>query len=152
MKKLLTSLVAVTLAVAVGCESKSPPGGPGAQKTDSGTTKTARGQSAETFKMLKPSTVDLKQGEAKEVDVKIDRGTTFNEPVTISFDSLPEGVTMEPASAKIESGHDKAIFKVKTTNNTPVGDKTIKVVATPKTGEATQEELKIKVEKGGTAK
>ena len=30
MKKLLASMVAVTLALAVGCENKSPQGGPGA--------------------------------------------------------------------------------------------------------------------------
>src|SRR5206468_921827 len=101
MKKLLTSLIAVTLAVAVGCESKSPPGGPGAQKTDTGATKTARGQSAETFKMVKPSTVDLKQAEAKEVELKIDRGKTFNETVKITFENLPDGVTMEPPAAEI---------------------------------------------------
>lgn len=152
MKKLLASVLAAALVAVVGCEQKSPPGGPGAQKTDTGTTKTVRGQSSETFKLEKPSTVDLKQGEAKEVAIKIDRGKVYNEPVKITFNSLPEGVTMEPASAEIESGRDQAVFKAKTTNNTPVGEKTIKVTATPKTGEPTYQELKVKVEKGGTAK
>lgn len=175
MKKLLAMAVVVALGT-VGCESKSPPGGPGAQKTttsstssttaDRGTAKgtgdhsatttttttTARGQSAETFKLVKPSTTELKQGEAKEVTVKIDRGRDFKEPVMISFEQLPKGVTLEPATAEIQPGHDQAVFKVKTTNDTPVGDAMLNVLAKPKTGESVRMEMKVKVDKGGTAR
>src|SRR5207237_1289244 len=94
MKKLLTGVIVFALAAAVGCESKSPPAGPGAKAptggaatTDRGTGTTVRGQSDDknnTFKLVKPGTVELKQAEAKTFDVKIDRSKDFTQPVTIT--------------------------------------------------------------------
>jgi len=171
MKKLLAGTIAFAFTVAVGCESKSPPGGPGARSDNKagttaqergtgaapGTTTTARGQSedsANTFKLVQPSTVDLKQNEAKNATVKIDRGKSFDQPVTLTFE-LPKdmkGVTIEPKSVEIQPGHDSASVKVQTTNDTPVGDFSVNVVATPKTGQAVHQTMKIKVDKGGTAR
>lgn len=194
MKKLLAGAIAFALTVAVGCEQKSPPGGPGAQNAPKNTTggpaaanrdhatanrdhdrvapgtpgttgtagthttggTTARGQSGDdrdnTFRLEKPSTVELKQAESKNVVIKIDRGTTFRQPVKITFEGLPEGVMMEPATAEIPAGQSEARVNVKTTNKTPVGDATVNVTATPQTGKPVRMDMKIKVDKGGTTK
>jgi uncharacterized membrane protein len=151
MKKFLLGFVAVAL-VAVGCENKSPPGGPGANPKPGGANTTARGQGGDTFKLENPGSMTLKQGEQIEQTLKIDRGDNFKQPVTLTFDNLPKGVTMVPASIEIQSGNSQARVAVKAANDAPTGEHDVTVVAKPQTGAQVEGKLKVKVERGGHAK
>lgn len=142
MKKLLASVVALGLAFAIGCENKSPPGGPGA----TGNNKTS--DRALTFKINPPGSVTLKQGEEKEIRVKVDRGKEFKQDVTLKFEN-PKGISVKPESITVKAGDTEAAVKVHADKDAPLGDKNVvRVVATPEKGEATNANIDVKVEVG----
>ena len=147
MKKLLAGVVVLAL-VAVGCESK-PAGGPGATPSGSTSGHKPDGAAADkhaTFTVKEPSTVDLKQGETKDVHVAISRGKDFRQKVDLKFDA-PKGLSVEPASTNIPSDKDDIVVKVKAADDVAPGDNTIKFSATPETGTALQSTMKVKVDK-----
>ena len=103
MKKLLASMVAVTLALAVGCENKSPKGGPGANPPKA---------SADTFTVHAPGTaMGLKQGDKQEAKLSVDRGKDFKEDVTLKFEA-PKGIAVEPESKVVPAGEKELAVKV----------------------------------------
>ena len=142
MKKLLASVVALGLAFAIGCENKSPPGGPGATSDN----KTA--DKGMTFKINPPSSVTMKQGEEKEVKITINRGKNFKEDVKLTFDA-PKGLSVKPDSITIKAGDTEADVKVHADKDAPLGKKNIVTCkATPTKGEATSADIDVKVEVG----
>jgi uncharacterized membrane protein len=142
MKKLLACVVALGLAFAIGCENKSPPGGPGA----TGNNKTS--EKGLTFKINPPTGVTLKQGEEKEVRIKVDRGKEFKQDVTLKFEN-PKGIHMKPESITVKAGETEAAVKVHADKDAPLGDKNVVgVVATPEKGESTKANMDVKVEVG----
>lgn len=148
MKKLLAGVVVLSL-VALGCESK-PAGGPGATPTGSTSGHKPDGTSTDkhaTFTVKEPSTVDLKQGETKDVHIAISRGKEFRQKVDLKFD-MPKGLSVDPATTFIPADKDDVVVKVKAADDAPVGnDNVIKFSATPETGTALQSTMKVKVDK-----
>lgn len=145
MKKLLACVVALGLAFAIGCENKSPPGGPGA----TGDNRTQDRKS--TFKVSAPN-VTLKQGEVKEERVKVDRGKDFKDDVTLKFEA-PKGLKIIPDSITVKGGETEAVVKVQADNDAPLGDHNkVRVHATPAKGEATSADFDVKVEAAQPAK
>src|SRR5262249_4547441 len=130
MKKLLASVVAVGLAFAIGCENKSPPGGPGA----TGDNKTA--DRAATFKINRPNSVPLKQGEDKEIRIAVDRGKDMKEDVTLTFDT-PKGLHVKPDKITIRAADKEAAVKVHADKDAALDKNTITAKATPAKGQAT---------------
>src|SRR5262245_18119371 len=108
MTRLTSGLIIGAASIALlGCESKSGPGGPGAAKKP-GSTTTQAVAPKETFKLSVPSTkTDLDRGEQEEVTISIDRGSDFNQKVTLEF-TAPQGVTVKPVEAQIPPGENKA--------------------------------------------
>jgi uncharacterized membrane protein len=142
MKKLLASVVAVGLAFAVGCENKSPPGGPGA------TIDNKNADRSMTFKVNPPGHVTLKQGEQKEARIAIDRGKNFKEDVTLTFDA-PKGIEVKPRSITIKAGDKETAVQVHADKDAPLGNKNpVTVKATPTKGEPTSVNMDVKVEAG----
>ena len=139
-------LAASTLVVFAGCADKGSPGGPGVTK-DKTTQKTA-GQAEETFSLKPPATsTTVKQGETKEITIGMKRGKNFSESVTLSFEDVPKGVTIEPSKPTIDGGKDEAKITVKAADNAEVGDHVIKVTGHPSSGPDATNELKLKVDK-----
>jgi hypothetical protein len=143
MKKLLAGMVVLTLTLAIGCEGGKPAGGPGATGASSGG---HNKNSKDTFTLNTPGTTEMKQGETKDVKVSISRGKDFTQPVTLTF-SEGKDVKVEPAKAEIPAGTDSVVVHISSTPNTPVGESTVDVTATPKTGEALKGTMKVKVDK-----
>jgi hypothetical protein len=79
------SFVAAVLIVSTGCSDK---------KTASGT-----GEGDKKLEVTRPENLTLKQGESKNVKLKITR-KNFDEPVDVDISGLPEGVTIKESSAK----------------------------------------------------
>jgi uncharacterized membrane protein len=162
MKKVFAATLTGLLVVAVGCETKSPPGGPGAtgrsavtkaSTASTGVTRTdAPGGSEATFKLGTPLTsTNLKQGEKKEVTITIDRGDAFKDNVQLKFET-PKGLKVSPDNAAIKAGDKEVKVHVEADKDAPLGDHAITVNGTPDKGAATSVPLKITVDKGGETK
>src|SRR5256885_1603989 len=98
MKSTLAALTMAALIVLTGCNTGTP-GGPGAEKDkQKGTTNTIK-QGEDSFSLSVPMTsTHIKQGESKVVTVGIKRGKNFDQNVSLKFDDVPKGVTLDPAS------------------------------------------------------
>ena len=147
MKRLLAGVLAVGLVGLFGCNNSSTPGGPGATG-DASSKKPLIGQADDTFTLSMPTlSTSLKQGETKSVTIGIKRGKNFDEDVTLKFDGMPKGVTVEPASPQIKHSETEAKINVKAADDATVGDSTVKVTGHPTKGGDASSELKITVNK-----
>jgi len=105
------------------------------------------GQANETFTLSVPS-IKIKQGETKTIDISEKRGKNFDEDVTLKFEGLPKGVTIEqPAAATIKHGDTDAKIQVRAADDAAVGDFTATVVGHPTKGANATTDLKITVTK-----
>jgi len=142
--------LAVGLFAAIGCDTHSTPGGPGA--TTGPNTGSAHkplvGQADDTFTLSTPTlSTSIKQGEAKTVKISIKRGKNFSEDVALKLDGMPKGVTAEPANPQIKHGEDETAVAFKAADDAALGDFTIKVTGHPSKGGDATSEFKITVTK-----
>ena len=144
------ALLMTALGIALsGCNSSGTPGGPGATNTP-GEKKNSPtiGQAEQTFTLSVPSlSLHLKQGEAKAVSIAINRGKNFEEDVSLKFEHLPTGVTIDPEAPKIAHNETEAKFTVRAADAAAVGDFTIKAIGHPTKGADAVNEFKIAVGK-----
>ncbi len=155
MKNLFIVAAFGALLGLVGCNDKGTSGGPGAdqarEKEKNSSLQQAQDklrQPPETFSLSLPMfSTSLKQGEAKEVAIGINRGKNFDEDVALSFEDLPQGVTINPASAVIKHGDANVKVTVKASDDAALGDHVIKLKAKPTKGKEATSELKIKISK-----
>ena len=87
----------------------------------------------------------VKQGETKNYTVAIGRDSEFKDDVTVKFDNLPKGVTIEPASPVIKNGESEAKVVVKAAPDAVVGDYKLKVTGHPSKGADVTREMGFKV-------
>jgi hypothetical protein len=147
MKYLLTAIL--PLALVVGC-SQNTSGGPGATRTTPegrmDKVDTTISQPANTFSLDVPMmATSVKRGETKALAIGIDRGSNMDQNVTLSFQGLPQGVTIEPNSPTIQATNKEAQFMVTAGPAAPIGEFTAKVVGHPATGPDAMSDLKINV-------
>jgi uncharacterized membrane protein len=154
MKGSFTAGMVVVLAAVAGC-NKGTPGGPGTTEPESKKHFYDVGHPDNTFTLSVPSSLplmstSLKQGETAKVDIGIKRGTSFDQDVTLKFEGLPTGVTIEQAGAKIT--HDKSDTKLTLTaaDDAALGNFEIKVVGHPASGGDASNSFKISVDKKQT--
>jgi hypothetical protein len=102
----------------------------------------------DTFTMSMPFwTTALKQGETKAVSIAISREKQFDQDVTLKFDGLPKGITVEPAGAVIKNGEPEAKFVIKAADDAALGDFTVMVTGHPVKGADATHEFKFTVAK-----
>lgn len=82
MKRSLLVLGMCFLLVTFGCKSASHRGGE--QPSEQG------------FRVVVPRSVDLKQGEARTVTIRLDRGNHFKQDVKLAIQVSNPGVSVEP--------------------------------------------------------
>lgn len=92
-------------------------------------------------------TTAIKQGEAKSVSITIKRDKRFDQDVTVKVDSLPKGITLEPASAIIKTGESDAKFVLKAADDAGLGDFAVMVTGHPTMGADATHEFKFSVAK-----
>jgi hypothetical protein len=152
MKTTVVALAAAALIALVGCNTGTT-GGPGAdkEKDKKGRVEKAEDkvrQAEDTFNVSVPTfATKIKQGESKEATVGISRGKNFDEDVSLSFDNLPKGVTVEPADATIKHGDKEAKVTFKAADDAALGDFTVKVTGHPQKGGDATNDLKLTVQK-----
>ena len=137
MRRLFLAAAVLVSAGLIGC-NQSERGG----KTSDDTPK------ASTFNIKGPMTsTTIKQGDKQTVKLKLNRGKDFKEAVTLKAEA-PTGisVSLDPEKVKPSEGEEVAAT-VSVGKDAALGEHTIKVTAKPETGNATDLEFKIKVEK-----
>jgi uncharacterized membrane protein len=145
MKRTTLGLFVAGALAIVGCENKSPPGGPGAVKPDGTTPRVTTPENS--FRISVPS-VDLKQGESKTVAVTITRGTNFDQDVKLEVASPPQGVTVKFDDAMLKAGAKEVHMTVDAANDAALGEHKVNLTATPaRSGPATSTEFKVEVKK-----
>lgn len=92
-------------------------------------------------------TTALKQDESKMVTISISRDKKFTQDVAIRFDSLPSGITLEPASIVIKNGDNDAKFMMKASDHASIGDFSIKATGHPSKGSDATHDFKFSVAK-----
>lgn len=89
----------------------------------------------------------IKQGETKVVTIGISRSKNFDQDVTLKFEGLPEGVTIDPAEAMIKHGEKEVKLNVTATADAAVNDFTIKIIGHPETGPDATNKFNLTVSK-----
>jgi len=148
--KLASSILALAgLLAYAGCGGTGTPGGPGFKTEGGQPHKTSMGGPAEeTFMLNVPSlATKLKQGESKTVTISLKRGTNFDEDVTLKFDDVPQGVTIEPTNPKIARSEKETQLTIKAAKDAAVGNFTIKVSGEPTRGKPATNTLNVTVDK-----
>jgi uncharacterized membrane protein len=136
--KMLACAMTAALVLSVGCDNKSPKGGPGADSPKT---------SADTFTVHAPGTAtDIKQGDKQEVKLSLDRGKDFKEDVTLKFEA-PKGIIVEPESKVVPASDKEVIIKVGTAPDATEGKHTVTVTGTPKSGKSVTTKFDLNVKK-----
>jgi hypothetical protein len=92
-------------------------------------------------------TTGLRQGETKAISIAIARDKRFDQDVTLKFNDLPKGVTVEPTTAVIKKGDSEAKFVLKSADDAALGDFAAKVTGHPTKGADATHEFKFTVAK-----
>lgn len=143
MRPIITLLLFGVLLAAFGC-NKNTSGGPGADLAPS--EQATLGQTEDTFNLDTPMmSTKLAQGEAVALSIGITRGKNIDQDVTLMFDDLPNGVTIDPASPVIMRSEKDAKVTLKAADDASLGDFTIEVMGHPTQGAVATSELKITV-------
>ena len=170
MRTLSLLTLAVVMAVSTGCTKTSEKGGPGA--TDRTSTETRRStdstlpdhnsrlsdnqnripadtatttRNSETFTVSVPSgETNVTQGESEDVTVSINRGSNFDQAVTLRFNP-PIGVKLVPAEVKVQPSDSKATIKVQAMNDAKPGVATVEVEGVPQTGKAVKTAMRLDI-------
>jgi uncharacterized membrane protein len=145
-------VVAAALIALVGC-NQGTTGGPGADKDKDNKSRAQQAedkviQPEDTFNLTVPTfSTKINQGESRSVTVGISRGKNFGEDVTLTFEGVPEGVSIEPADASIKSGDKESKLTFKATDGAALGDFTVKVTGHPEKGGDATNKVKLTVQK-----
>jgi len=141
MKRSFLGLAGTALIVICGC-NQGTPGGPGAQQppakapaANQVVSKPVIGEAKETFTLSVPLlATSLKQGEAKVIDISINRGANLDADVTLSFSELPTGVSINPPSPAIMHDESKVSLTLTAADDAALGDFVVKVTGHPSKG------------------
>lgn len=153
MKRLLGVFLCSALAVSLGCgEHKSTPGGPGATGSqtkspkESTTTKETTAKE-ETFTLTAPGTTDIKQGQEKKVEIKINRGKNLKQDIKLTLTSDDKNVTVEPETAELKASSDAKTleFTLKASKDAKIGEHKITVKGSAESGPPTETSFDVKV-------
>jgi uncharacterized membrane protein len=155
MKTTFAAAVVMGLAALTGCNQGNP-GGPGTSEPESDKHFYDVGKADNTFTLSVPSSLTfgnstrLKQGGTTKVAISIKRGKNFDQDVSLKFEGLPSGVTIDQASADIKPSLTEANLTLTATDAAALGEFEIKVVGHPTSGSDATNTFKITVGKKET--
>jgi len=141
MTRAFAGLLAMGLIALIGCSGNDKAGGPGATDPSG---KQPLFQAENTFNLSAPS-IGLKQGETKTIVIGIKRGTNFQEDVKLEFTTVPQGMTLEPASPVIMHGDKETEVTLKAAADASRGDFKVRVIGHPTKGPDGSTDLKVSI-------
>jgi uncharacterized membrane protein len=130
MKTAFTVMMALSLMVTLGCQSRRGGGMAG----------------GEGFRIGTPTfDTKIKQGYSKSVTISLNRGEYFKRDVTLEI-RASEGISVEPTHAVVR-GNEKPDVSLRITapRDTSLGEYKIFVRGVPESGEPTSTEITVKV-------
>jgi hypothetical protein len=107
--------------------------GVGCKKAANNNTTTTGGDGK--YTLTKPDDVTIKQGEKKDVTVKVERKGDFKDEVKLTISDLPDGVKAEKSEVTVAKDAKEATFTLKADDAAKEGDGTPKIKGSP--GDAT---------------
>ena len=130
MRTVITILMALVLAVVLGCQS--PRGG-----SMSG---------GEGFKISTPTfDTKLKQGETQNVTISLKRGEYFKRDVQLEI-RPSEGISVKPTSTLVRGSDNPDVqLQIAAATDANLGEYRVHIKGTPETGQPTSTEFKVKV-------
>ena len=130
--------ISAALILALGCESTTELGGPGA--TDTGEARTEN-----TFVLTMPvGEVSIMQGETKKVSIGIDRGSEYTQPVEVNL-TAPDTLTVEPTTLTLAAGDTSVDISVTAKPEAELGLATITLVGRPPTGRSVDGAIAVRI-------
>jgi uncharacterized membrane protein len=144
----------LALGALVGCSGdqsgagSAKVGGPGATAS-SDRSGSILGPKEGEFKLKVPLLLStkVKQGASEVLTIGIDRGKNFDEDVALSFDKVPDKVTLDPKDPVIKKGDKEVKVTIKAAEDAGLGDHEITVKGKPTKGEPVADKFKLTVEK-----
>jgi uncharacterized membrane protein len=132
MKNVITIVLTLTLVAISGCQSSSSRGG--------------SVRKGEGFKIAVPIlSTEIKQGQAQNVVVSLERGDYFKQDVTLQIKTTT-GISVDPTSVIIKASDKPDVqLKIAAAQNAALGEYRVTVMGLPKTGESTSAEFNVKV-------
>ncbi len=133
MKKVISIMIVLALVLAAVSSGKDSPKGGSVGK-------------GEGFRIDVPTfDVKIKQGETQSVTIKLQRGESFKQDVTLQI-AAAEGISVEPTKILIKaSDAPEAALTIAVPKEAALGEYKVTVTGTPTTGEPTSTEFKVKV-------
>jgi uncharacterized membrane protein len=102
----------------------------------------------EGFKIAVPTfDTKIKQGEVQRVTLSLERGESFKQDVTLKIKlSKGEGITFDPAKILVKASDGPDVqLTITVPKDAALGEYTVSVTGTPKTGEPTSTEFNVRV-------
>jgi len=100
-----------------------------------------------TFRLDAPNLgTTIKQGETKVVTIGISRSKNFDQDVTLMFQDLPKGISIEPAEPMIKHDEKEVKFNVTAAADAAVNDFSIKMIGHPASGKDATDTFMLKVQ------
>jgi len=104
-------------------------------------------QADDTFKVSVPS-VTLEQGEEKSETITISRGKNFTEDVSLKFEGMPAGVTVDPTAPVLKKSEKEVKVTIKAAADAALGSSEVTVIGHPSKGpDDSTNKMTVKVEK-----
>lgn len=132
MRTAIATVMALALAVVVGCQSSGSHGG-GPSKDDG-------------FRIGVPGfETDIKQGELETVTVSVQRGNYFKQDVKLEV-TATKGIGVQPASVTVKASDKPDVqLRITASKDAALGDYRVYVKGTPATGESSSADFSVKV-------
>jgi hypothetical protein len=154
MKTTVTVAILMSLAAFTAC-NQGMPGGPGSTDPSPKDRSYELGNADNTFTLTVPSSLPLwstsiKEGRTANITIGINRGKSFQQNVTLRFEGMPAGMTIDPAAPEIKKNQTEVNLTLTATDAAALGDFEIKVIGHPATGGDATNSFKITVNKEPT--
>src|SRR5262245_34003191 len=144
MRNAIAAVFGFALVGMLGCGESGAPGGANKPPSQQSTV----GMTPDTFKIVLPSmSTHVKQGDSKPASISVSRGKNFAQYLRLSFETLPAGVTFEPATTTIKPGDSSVTVSVKASDTAQPGDYAVRVIGHPTSGPDSTGDMKVTVSK-----
>jgi len=133
MKTAIFTAVAAFVLVPIGC-NKGPEGG---------------ATPASPFSLTGPTRyTTITQGETQNIDVEINRSSSFSDDLTLQVakSTVPKGLEVALSKDKVSASENKVTLTLKATNAAAPGQYDVRINAKHGAGDATSVEVPVKVE------
>jgi hypothetical protein len=127
MNRHIATLALAFILTTTGCNKGSTRNGPGTMQKEEPTQDRLNTNG---FKLVTPSTT-IAQGEKARLTIGIQRGENFSEDIALTFESLPQGVTIEPLQTVFKITASEETVSIEAAKDAAVGNFTINVISKP---------------------